>query len=701
MSEKKKVYVSDIPELMAEWDYEKNSENGFFADQLTSGSNKKVWWRCEKGHEWTASINHRVTGRNCPFCCGKRAWPGFNDLATTNPELADEWNYDKNEGLTPSEITNGSRKKVWWKCKQGHEWYQEIHNRLLENDRGCPFCSGRLAIPGVNDLLTLFPSLSSEWNYPKNSGLDPHSLNASSNKKVWWICQKGHEWEATIDSRTYKGRNCPYCSNQRVLKGYNDLQSVYPDLSKEWNYNKNNGIKPDQVIAYTGKKYWWICQKGHEWEATVSSRVRGNGCGQCSKEMKTSFPEQAIFYYIKQVFPSTINGYSDDGISEIDVYIPERRFGIEYDGQFYHTDLRKDERKDNIIKSKGISLLRIKEKAELDYAEKPYIEIDNSIYYNPNKKDLLNLVIRRVFNILKVEQIPSIDIEKDRFIIWSQYIINEKKKSLTALFPDIAEEWNYDRNGELTPDKVTYRSGKKVWWKCKRCGTEWQASISHRTSGTGCPKCALEKIAKKASKLISGVNDLVTKCPEIAEEWNYEKNAGIDPNNIYYKSQAVVWWKCKYCGNEYQASVGQRARLNTMCNKCTYAIRNGSLKEKCPELLKEWDYEKNIGLDPKYVSTGSAKKAWWKCSVCGHSWQSRIAHRVNGTGCPECSRKSISIASGKPVYQYSLDGELIATFPSVAEAKRQTGISGIYDCCSHRLASSGGYVWRYKEIDKE
>lgn len=566
---------------------------------------------------------------------------GVNDLFSTNPELKDEWDYEKNE-MKPTEVTAGSHKKVWWKCKCGHEWYQAISSRLLENDRGCPYCSGRAAIPGINDFETLYPHLAKEWNYSKNIGLTPNTLLPFSNKKVWWVCRKGHEWQATIDARTNKGRNCPYCSNQKVLKGYNDLQSVYPNLAAEWNYERNHGVSPDQITAYTGKKYWWKCEKGHEWEATVSSRVSGNGCRQCSRELRTSFSEQAVFFYLKKVFPNAINGFSDDSISEIDIYIPELRFGIEYDGQFYHTDSNRDSKKNEVLKAKGIHLVRIKENSKIDFGEKPFIETDNCFYYDPRNKKNLNTIIERILIILNVESMPIIDLEKDQTLIWSQYIEMTKANSLEALFPDVAAEWDYTKNGNLTPDKVTFRSGKRVWWKCKKCGREWQASISHRTNGTGCPNCASEKISEKISKLVPGENDLVTKNPEIAEEWDYEKNFGIKPQNIYYRSSTVVWWKCRYCGNEYKASVVQRTQLHTLCNKCTYAIRNGSLEEKNPELLKEWDYEKNVDLNPRFVTPGSAKKAWWKCSVCGYSWQSRIAHRVNGCGCPRCAKGIIA-----------------------------------------------------------
>ena len=138
---KEKKYVSDNARLMAEWDWEKNTEFGFDPTQLTLGSHKKVWWKCSKGHEWQACISNRSKGFGCPYCAGQKVIKGYNDLQTINPTLAQEWNYEKNDGLTPIDVMPNSGKKVWWKCQQGHEWQAIIQSRNKGN--GCPYCSRR------------------------------------------------------------------------------------------------------------------------------------------------------------------------------------------------------------------------------------------------------------------------------------------------------------------------------------------------------------------------------------------------------------------------------------------------------------------------------------------------------------------------------------------------------------------------------
>ena len=101
----------------------------------------------------------------------------------------------------------------------------------------CPYCSDNKVLTGYNDLQTVNPALAKEWNYEKNNGLTPAEISPNSGKKVWWKCDKGHEWQATINSRN-SGCKCPYCSGKLVIKGENDLQTVNPTLAKEWNYEK-------------------------------------------------------------------------------------------------------------------------------------------------------------------------------------------------------------------------------------------------------------------------------------------------------------------------------------------------------------------------------------------------------------------------------------------------------------------------------
>ena len=124
------------------------------------------------------------------------------------PEIAKEWDYDKNE-LKPTQVSPSSSKVAWWKCERGHSWKTIISTRG-HNGCGCPYCSGNNVVDGVNDLATINPKLSSEWDYEKND-LKPNQVAVSSNRLVWWKCEKGHSWRATVACRSWGGNGCPYC----------------------------------------------------------------------------------------------------------------------------------------------------------------------------------------------------------------------------------------------------------------------------------------------------------------------------------------------------------------------------------------------------------------------------------------------------------------------------------------------------------
>ena len=131
-----------------------------------------------------------------------------SSLLFSNPEIAKEWNFDRNGNLKPQNITANSNKKIWWKCNQGHEWQARIDHR--SSGSGCPYCAGKKVLKGFNDLQTSNPVLAKEWNYKKNNGLTPADVTPNSNKKLWWKCSSGHEWQARIADRN-KGRDCPIC----------------------------------------------------------------------------------------------------------------------------------------------------------------------------------------------------------------------------------------------------------------------------------------------------------------------------------------------------------------------------------------------------------------------------------------------------------------------------------------------------------
>lgn len=542
------------PNVAKTWDYVKN--NPLTPDDVSFSSNKNYWWICENGHSWQASCNSRNSGNGCPYCSGRIATKE-NNLLLVNPELCDEWDYDKNDDLIPECFTSHSSKSVWWKCKNGHSYKKSIAKRTA--GYGCPVCSNRTIIVGVNDLKSTMPNLANEWNYEKNSPLLPEHTHAGSTRKVWWKCKKGHEWEASIVNRA-RGRNCPYCAG-KIASDEWSLEIKAPWLLKEWDYEKNKPFLPKEYTPYSNKKVWWKCELGHNWYASINKRINGSKCPTCWKEMRTSFPEQCVLFYLKKIFTNVCNSFQfkyNKYSVEFDIFIPEINVAIEYDGEHYHKDkLHNDIKKNMIAKNSGITLYRIRENGCPAIDNCFVIAVDSS--YINNEFTSLERAISSLMENLGYKDV-AISIENDQHKIFEQYISFRKEHSLAIICPDLIKEWDFEKNGSLNPLNVSFGSAKIVWWKCAKCGYEYKSPVNRRKQGRGCPACA-------GKVVVEGVNDLSTRYPSIVKSWNYEKNSPLMPTDVMPKSHKKVWWKCEACGYEWEQTIANRTNRNR-CPSC-------------------------------------------------------------------------------------------------------------------------------------
>ena len=270
-----------FPEIAKEAD-------GWDPSKVVSGSNKKFSWKCKEGHTWEASVSNRTSkGSGCPYCSMQKVWTGFNDLETKFPEIAKEA-----DGWDPSKVLAGSHTKLSWKCKEGHTFKTEPRYRTSTERRGCPYCSNRKAWTGFNDLETKFPEIAKEAN-----GWDPSKVLGGSRTKLSWKCKEGHTWNERLDSRVYKNKSgCPYCSNRKLLIGFNDLETKFPEIAKE-----ANGWDPSKFIAGHGhQKMSWKCKEGHVWETRCEKRTsRGQGCPICA-DFGFNTEKPAWFYLMKR-----------------------------------------------------------------------------------------------------------------------------------------------------------------------------------------------------------------------------------------------------------------------------------------------------------------------------------------------------------------------------------------------------------------
>ena len=249
----------EYPEIAAE-------AYGWDPETVMAKSGIRKEWKCLKGHIWSSTVANRTSGAGCPICSNQEVLAGFNDLESTHPELAKEA-----EGWDPKTKIAGSNKKLKWRCKDGHVWDAVLASRALSGN-GCPYCSGKKVLPGFNDLQTLSPLIAAEAD-----GWDPSKISGGNHNQVFWLCPKGHRYKARVDHRVNGLSNCHFCSGHRVLKGFNDLKTLNPELAEE-----ALGWDPTTVTIGSALRKKWKCKEGHTWITSVSTR-QISGCPSCTQ----------------------------------------------------------------------------------------------------------------------------------------------------------------------------------------------------------------------------------------------------------------------------------------------------------------------------------------------------------------------------------------------------------------------------------
>lgn len=384
-------------------------------EDLSKGSVNKVEYVCDicrgdnqfsEKEKWKTydQIYYMRKKRNgldiCPKCAVKirnkksleTRHGGKKNLAETHPHLISEWS-SKNEKKISDFLPN-SNQRVWWICKDNHEWETVISSRAIGT--GCPYCSGKITTR-ENSLAAKMPSIIREWHHNKNNDLTPYEVPLQSNKKVWWVCEKGHEWEAVIYSRTGKKKlGCPDCSRSRISIN-NCLETNNPELASEWHPTKNGDLIPSKVGEFSMNKVWWLGSCGHEWKAIINNRSRGRGCPYCNeskgekrvREILTvnnvSFTEQFEIEGLVGLMGKPLK-FDFAILNEVSRLV----MLIEYDGEFHFKkiydgdDFEKmkehDKRKNEYCIKENIPLIRI-----------PYWNFDN----------IEEILIKKVIKVIK------------------------------------------------------------------------------------------------------------------------------------------------------------------------------------------------------------------------------------------------------------------------------------------------------------
>lgn len=316
-------------------------------------------------------------------------------IVETHPEIAAEWDYEANGSLKPEHVSYGMRTKANWVCENGHKWATSINNRFknsVDKPKGCPYCSGRYPIVGLNDLSTTHPEIAKEWDTELNVKL-PSQVLHQSNYVAKWICPKGHKYSSRLDARTRQGSGCPFCSGRYAIKGETDLATLRPDILNEWDYEKNEK-QPYEFVLNSHARVNWVCSKGHKWEAVIAKRTHsGRNCPTCALATQTSKIEIAFFNALLPILSDCKNSFKlgirwskGNHFMTVDIkgFYEGKTVIVEYDGFYFHNSPKKeanDLEKSLACLDEGYLVIRIRGKGL------PALPITNSRYVEFEHKE--------------------------------------------------------------------------------------------------------------------------------------------------------------------------------------------------------------------------------------------------------------------------------------------------------------------------
>lgn len=635
------------------------------------------------------------------------------------------------EGIDTSKLSIHSTRVINWKCPNGHTFKGKVIT-IYKRKNKCFYCTGRETWIGENDLETKFPEIAEEFDVEKN-GITPNKVSPKDTKSYWWTCKNNHpSFYQSVSHRVTRKTMCPYCSGRKIISSINDLQTLFPEIAKEWDAKKNGGIMPKDVSPLTYNSYYWICPKGHSYRKKVIKRTKYHkqiDCPKCIKAYSTSFPEQAIYYYVRKCFPDAINRYREpfEKGMELDIYIPSYKIGIEYDGQAFHNDEeqhKREYRKYLICKKLGIRLIRIKETTNT------WKDTSDTIYHIKKRMndEEMSMQLFSIFSSIFVWKTHSFKTESNKEVHLNRYygfptdfnITRDRPEILEYLvnveqsfgnrFPELAIMWCKDENRNLTPYMFTPGSNYPVFWKCPRCGNTWKSPISSivQRKARLCKTCSMKENGKTITKVKTMKHgSLAKKSEKLLKQWDYEANRNLSPYEIPLNYSKKIGWKCDKCGYRWKSSPNSRVRAGVIsdCPHCIGRVAMSGVDDfetLYPEIAREWDYKNNKDMLPSQIKPYTNKKIYWICETCGKSYSSYPGNRIQGSGCPICARNKTRIKNSKLVGQYSENGKLIKTYQGLHQAAKEMNVvpNSIFQAVKNSKKSKGFY-WKYVNEEKK
>ncbi|RPG82459.1 MAG: hypothetical protein CBD69_010915 [Crocinitomicaceae bacterium TMED209] len=478
------------------------------------------------------------------------------------PHLVKEWHPTKNGDLTPENFTHGSKKKVWWLCSKGHE-YIAMPNTKTSMKSGCPYCSGAKASKD-NNLFIRFPKIAKEWHPTKNGDLTPKDFTYGSKYKAWWVCKKGHNYQTSIGERTRKKpTGCPYCDGKKTSEE-NSLLNKFPMIAKEWHPTKNKKLTPRNITKSSDKKVWWLCSNNHTFQAVVKNRTQKKSkCPFCAGKKASEennfqklFPKIAKEWHPsknKELKPENFTHGSKKKVwwlcTKKHSYQATINSRTNQSGKTGcpHCTHQSSEPEIRILSELMCLFKNVNSRYKIDNKEidiflsdyKIAIEFDGSYWHrNKENKDLEKNSVLKSHDIylIRVRQFPLKPLNKNDIQVGKATIVKKDldeilKQCIPFVDKNIKEKINNYFNQTSFVNEDLYNKYKSYL-----------------------PSPFLEK-------------SLLKTHPEICDEWDFDKNYPLKPDNFSYGAGHKAWWLCPK-GHSYEAFIFDRLRVKLKCPYC-------------------------------------------------------------------------------------------------------------------------------------
>lgn len=246
-----------------------------------------------------------------------------------------------------------ARTKLEWKCNKGHIW-NATFNTIKKC--WCPIC-GTVSMAnkqksGIEECR--------QFAINKNGRCLAIDYN-NSDEKIEWECEYKHTWLASYSNIKHGGYWCPACAKNK--------KHTIEDCVKA--ANEKDGYCLSTIYENVHSKIIWKCKNEHIWAASFSSIYSNDTwCPTCIKQISKAqikiYNELLKLNYDLEII---LNDKETIKPFHFDIYIPELKIAIEYDGDYWHYSdwaikngsLERMAYKNEICEEFGIHLIRIRE----------------------------------------------------------------------------------------------------------------------------------------------------------------------------------------------------------------------------------------------------------------------------------------------------------------------------------------------------